>query len=127
MRAIQAMFLAVLLVLHIGLGRASEPLIKTPEEWLDFKANITVDGRLVSALEKAIATMRTYKLLSPIGRRMDSYEISVALDSKQEIATFLFSPKLRSLSDDMRLKGAFEIQVDIRMKDLKMLERRIYN
>jgi hypothetical protein len=126
MFALQRSLLVFLLYLTCTVTQARELLVMPPLNDFGVKADITLNGRVVGALEKAVAEMRRYKLLSRVGRQMDSYEISITFDKEGKVATFLFLPKIDQ-NVDLRARGAFTIEVDVRLSDLKTIERRIFN
>lgn len=93
----------------------------------DYEADVLIDGRVVMAMQRAIECMREYRDLTSLGRRVDSYKIGIKAESEKGVVEFLFTPRSESLSNNLKVKGAYEMRIDVRLSDLKVLRRTLHN
>lgn len=87
----------------------------------------SIGGTLIPAMSVAIAEMKRYPPLSALGRQIESYDVWVIHDVTKDTASFTFVPREGADGLSLKSKGAVVARIDVRIRDLKIISKRIFN
>ena len=123
---ISALFAIVLVTISISAYAESEP----EPDWRplpELQNEFMIDGNLVPAISIAIAEMRRYPPLSNIGKQIGSYDVLVTRNTVKGSVSFTFVARDGADGKSLKSKGAVESRIEVRLRDLKVISKRLFN